>query len=112
MDDQGASQALSGQGAAIHIKGQVEATKDLQRIDPGFHFSAFVAKQTGAHSDHWKKFPGADGAGEFERWRRLLGGNRQSRDKQKAQQNRASKGSETRRTRERAFHFVKVVQVR
>src|SRR4029077_15202418 len=94
------------------MKGEVEDAKDLQRIDPGFHFSTLVAEHTGAHSDHGEKFPGADGAGKFERWRRLLGGDRQSRDKEKAQQNHASKGKKKRRRRDRAGHFLKFAQVR
>ncbi len=85
VHDQSASQALSGNSAAIDMKSQVEAAKDLQGIDPGFHFSTFVAEQPGAHSDYRKKFPRADGAGKFERLRRRLGGNSWSRDKHKAQ---------------------------
>src|SRR6266481_1454025 len=86
------------------MKGQVEAAKNLQRIDPGFHFSTLVAEHTGAHSDHGEKFPGADGAGEFERWRRLLG-NSCRRDKEKGKHNHSIKGGEACGKRQRGSHF-------
>src|SRR6266404_3013987 len=90
VDDQRADQAFGCHGATVYVKGQMKAPEDFQRIDPGFHLSAFVAEQAGAHADYGKEFPRANRAREFERWRRLLGRNGKRREEQKAQKKRAN----------------------
>ena len=64
-----AGQRFRWENAAFGEKIQMEFTKDFQRIDPGFHFAAFVSKQGGALAGDGKKFPGAHGAREFNRRR-------------------------------------------
>ena len=44
----------------------MEIAQEFQRVDPRFHLSGFVAEERGTRAGEGQKFPGADGAGEFE----------------------------------------------
>ena len=55
-------QTLGGKRAIADVKRQVELAKNLQRIDPGFKSSRFVAEQSRASTHDRKKFPGANRA--------------------------------------------------
>src|SRR5437016_4971809 len=86
------------------MKGEMKVPKDFYRVDPGFHLSAFVAEQTGTHTDQRQKFPRTGGAGELEGWQRLFVGSCNRRDIQRCQQHDASYNADMTGNFARDFH--------
>jgi hypothetical protein len=84
----------------------MQVAEDFQGIDPGFHLSALVTQETSLHSDDWKKFPGANRAGEFQGWLRFRGA-QPKWNGQKAQPHNTDSGDATHSTIATIFHLVK-----
>ncbi len=66
---EGARERGGVEDAVFSVKAQTEIAKNFQRVDPGFDAAGLIAEDAGAGAGSGEKFPGADGASEFESWR-------------------------------------------